>query len=91
MSKHFNTTIIVQDVSVDQDESNVEEVDILDSSNSTELPLKIHRPYTFQQRRLKEEAFSISDDLFGKIFGGMTKSLFSKFNDEFGHFFETGT
>ena len=50
-----------------------------------------YRPYSFKDRRTREEVFSLDDKSFGNIHAGMTKAQFSKFEEEFGHYLETGS
>ena len=51
--------------------------------------LPIRNPYSFHERRLREEAFTLNDQKFRDIFR-MGKNTFEKFNQEFGSLLESG-
>ena len=55
-----------------------------------EIPiLHIRKQYSFKERRLREEAFTLDEQQFKDVFR-MDKKTFEKFNREFGHLFESG-
>ena len=83
--------IVIPEVNVStysSDPSSNDDFETVPPSSPEHVP---YRPYSFKDRRTREEVFTLDDKSFGNIHAGMTKAQFSKFEEEFGHYLETGS